>query len=141
MSDTRRVGWPLVDLCRAPNGPRDRQLLMGEAVDLTDTPASSPGPTRGPPVKPDIGPRRQPMLARQRLRAPFVHLACVVFDQGAGSADRLGPDRSRDPAAPLAVAQTAEKAVRFFVENGLDGAADIRAQTVLGRVEAVVASE
>ena len=49
MSDTRRVGWPLVDLCRAPNGPRDRQLLMGEAVDLTDTPASSPGPTRGSP--------------------------------------------------------------------------------------------
>jgi len=49
MSDTRRVGWPLVDLCRAPNGPRDRQLLMGEAVDLTDTPASSSGPTRGSP--------------------------------------------------------------------------------------------
>jgi cell wall-associated NlpC family hydrolase len=32
MSETRLIGWPLVDLCRAPNGPRDRQLLMGEAV-------------------------------------------------------------------------------------------------------------
>lgn len=35
MSETRLVGWPLVDLCRAPNGPRDRQLLMGEAVEVT----------------------------------------------------------------------------------------------------------
>jgi len=49
MTDTHLIGWPLVDLCRAPNGPRDRQLLMGEAVDLTDAPASSSGLTRGSP--------------------------------------------------------------------------------------------
>jgi cell wall-associated NlpC family hydrolase len=49
MSAARLVGWPLVDLSRAPGGARDRQLLMGEAVELTDTPAppSSSGPTRG----------------------------------------------------------------------------------------------
>jgi cell wall-associated NlpC family hydrolase len=35
MSETRLVGWPLVDLCRRPGGPRDRQLLMGEAVTVT----------------------------------------------------------------------------------------------------------
>lgn len=34
MSDARRVGWPLVDLCRSPGGPRERQLLMGEAVEV-----------------------------------------------------------------------------------------------------------
>ncbi|MFB9148480.1 C40 family peptidase [Roseovarius ramblicola] len=51
MTGTRLIGWPLVDLSRAPNGPRDRQLLMGEAVDLTDAPAppSSSGLTRGSP--------------------------------------------------------------------------------------------
>ena len=43
MSDTHLIGWPLVDLCRAPNGPRDRQLLMGEAVEMTDAPPSSSG--------------------------------------------------------------------------------------------------
>lgn len=35
MTDTRLIGWPLVDLSRAPNRPRDRQLLMGEAVTVT----------------------------------------------------------------------------------------------------------
>jgi len=35
VSNARLIGWPLVDLCRAPNGPRDRQLLMGEAVTVT----------------------------------------------------------------------------------------------------------
>jgi cell wall-associated NlpC family hydrolase len=50
VSGTRRIGWPLADLCRAPNGARDRQLLMGEAVDLTDAPASSSGLTRGSPA-------------------------------------------------------------------------------------------
>jgi hypothetical protein len=39
------------------------------------------------------------------------------------------------------VAKAAEKAVQFFVENGLGGAADILAQPVLNRVEAVVASK
>lgn len=34
MSETRRVTQPLVDLCRRPDGPRDRQLRMGEAVHL-----------------------------------------------------------------------------------------------------------
>mgnify|MGYP001813599453 CR=1 FL=1 len=32
MSDTRLVSVPITDLRRAPDGPRDRQLLMGEAV-------------------------------------------------------------------------------------------------------------
>ena len=32
-----------------------------------------------------------------------------------------------------------EKAARFFVENGLDGAADVRAQPILDRVKAFVA--
>jgi cell wall-associated NlpC family hydrolase len=31
---TRLIDWPLVDLRRAPEGARDRQLLMGEAVQL-----------------------------------------------------------------------------------------------------------
>lgn len=31
-----RIGWPLVDLCAAPQGARDRQLLMGEAVTVID---------------------------------------------------------------------------------------------------------
>jgi hypothetical protein len=39
------------------------------------------------------------------------------------------------------VAQAAEKAVQFFIENGLYGVADIRAQPVFDRVEAIVASE
>ena len=34
MSGTHLIGWPLVDLCRVPDGPRDRQLLMGEAVEV-----------------------------------------------------------------------------------------------------------
>ncbi|MFU8778547.1 MAG: C40 family peptidase [Roseovarius sp.] len=46
MNETRLVAWPLVDLCRAPDGPRDRQLLMGEAVEIR-APSSS-GLTRGP---------------------------------------------------------------------------------------------
>jgi len=36
VSDTYLVARPLVDLCRAPDGARDRQLRMGEAVDLLD---------------------------------------------------------------------------------------------------------
>lgn len=32
MSDTRLISVPIADLRRAPDGPRDRQLLMGEAV-------------------------------------------------------------------------------------------------------------
>ena len=32
----RRVALPLVDLCKAPGGPRDRQLLMGETVTVYD---------------------------------------------------------------------------------------------------------
>ncbi|MGX0902176.1 cell wall-associated NlpC family hydrolase [Roseovarius sp. MBR-79] len=43
MSDARLIAWPLVDLCRTPDGARDRQLLMGEAVEI----ASSSGLTRG----------------------------------------------------------------------------------------------
>ena len=35
MSETHIIGWPLVDLSRTPNGPRDRQLMMGEAVTVT----------------------------------------------------------------------------------------------------------
>jgi len=92
-------------------------------------------------------------VTRQRLRPPFAHPAVLVLDAGAGNADRLGPERSRDPAIPLTVAiprhrpglstvaTAAGKAVRFFVENGPDGAADIRAQPVRDRVEAVIASE
>lgn len=34
MTATRLIDWPLVDLRRAPEGARDRQLLMGEAVQL-----------------------------------------------------------------------------------------------------------
>jgi len=41
------IGWPLVDLRRAPEGARDRQLLMGEAVEIM--PPSSSGLTRGAP--------------------------------------------------------------------------------------------
>jgi hypothetical protein len=40
-----------------------------------------------------------------------------------------------------AIAQTAKKAVQFFVENRLNGAADVRAQPILDRIEAFVASE
>ncbi|PKQ13260.1 MAG: NLP/P60 hydrolase [Alphaproteobacteria bacterium HGW-Alphaproteobacteria-1] len=47
MSETRLVTWPLADLCRAPDGPRDRQLLMGEAVEIR-APSSS-GLARGSP--------------------------------------------------------------------------------------------
>ena len=32
MSETSLIALPLVDLLRSPNGPRDRQLLMGEGV-------------------------------------------------------------------------------------------------------------
>lgn len=51
MTGTHLIGWPLVDLCRTPNGPRDRQLLMGEAVEVKGAPAptSSSGLTRGSP--------------------------------------------------------------------------------------------
>ena len=34
MSETRLIAWPLVDLRRSPEGARDRQLLMGEAVSV-----------------------------------------------------------------------------------------------------------
>lgn len=34
MSDPRLIAWPLVDLCRSPGGARDRQLLMGEGVEV-----------------------------------------------------------------------------------------------------------
>jgi hypothetical protein len=34
VTETRLVAQPLVDLCRRPDGPRDRQLRMGEAVHL-----------------------------------------------------------------------------------------------------------
>jgi cell wall-associated NlpC family hydrolase len=47
LSDARLIAWPLADLCRAPDGPRDRQLLMGEAVEIL-APSSS-GLTRGSP--------------------------------------------------------------------------------------------
>ncbi len=45
MTETRLIGWPLVDLCRTPDGARDRQLLMGEAVEIM--PAPSTDLTRG----------------------------------------------------------------------------------------------
>lgn len=32
--DPARVGVPVTDLCRRPDGPRDRQLIFGEAVTL-----------------------------------------------------------------------------------------------------------
>jgi cell wall-associated NlpC family hydrolase len=32
-----RIAVPVVDLCRTPNGPRDRQLIYGETVDLLET--------------------------------------------------------------------------------------------------------
>ncbi|WP_080456264.1 C40 family peptidase [Roseovarius sp. A-2] len=41
------IGWPLVDLRRAPDGPRDRQLLMGEAVEIA--PLSPSGLARKSP--------------------------------------------------------------------------------------------
>ncbi|WP_297772821.1 NlpC/P60 family protein [uncultured Roseovarius sp.] len=47
MNATHLIGWPLVDLRRAPEGARDRQLLMGEAVEIV-LPSSS-GLTRGYP--------------------------------------------------------------------------------------------
>ena len=47
MKEAPLIGWPLVDLRRAPDGPRDRQLLMGEAVEIA--PPSSSGLTRGSP--------------------------------------------------------------------------------------------
>ncbi|MBC7165320.1 MAG: C40 family peptidase [Roseovarius sp.] len=47
MSETRLIAWPLVDLCRTPEGPRERQLLMGEAVEILSP--SSSGLTRGSP--------------------------------------------------------------------------------------------
>src|SRR5690606_19079273 len=34
--ERRRVAMPLVDLCRAPDGPRDRQLLFGADVLLIE---------------------------------------------------------------------------------------------------------
>ncbi|MFO0514845.1 MAG: NLP/P60 hydrolase, partial [Rhodobacterales bacterium] len=34
--DAARVSVPLVDLDRAPSGPRDRQLLLGEGVTVID---------------------------------------------------------------------------------------------------------
>lgn len=34
---TLQVVWPVVDLLRAPDGPRDRQLLFGETVDRYET--------------------------------------------------------------------------------------------------------
>lgn len=50
MTKTRLIALPLIDLLRSPDGPRDRQLLMGEAVELGDTPQpSSSGLTRGSP--------------------------------------------------------------------------------------------
>jgi len=36
-----------------------------------------------------------------------------------------------------ATAQAAQKTVKFFVENGLDRAADVRPQPILDRVKAV----
>ena len=36
MSGTHLIAQPLVDLCRIPDGPRDRQLRMGESVHLLD---------------------------------------------------------------------------------------------------------
>jgi hypothetical protein len=41
----------------------------------------------------------------------------------------------RRPGLPT-IAKAAGKAVRFFVENSLDGAADVGAQPILDRVEA-----
>lgn len=35
MTANRLIAMPLVDLLRCPDGPRDRQLLMGEAVTVT----------------------------------------------------------------------------------------------------------
>ena len=32
-----QIARPLADLCRAPDGPRDRQLLMGDTVDTLET--------------------------------------------------------------------------------------------------------
>jgi cell wall-associated NlpC family hydrolase len=34
--DAARVAAPLVDLCRAPQGPRERQLLLGDALTVID---------------------------------------------------------------------------------------------------------
>ena len=47
MNERHLIGWPLVDLRRAPEGVRDRQLLMGEAVEIM--PPSSSGLTQGSP--------------------------------------------------------------------------------------------
>ena len=35
-SEFARIALPVVDLLRAPDGPRDRQLLCGEAVEILD---------------------------------------------------------------------------------------------------------
>ena len=90
---------------------------------------------------------------RQGLMAPpsseFPDLR--VHHPGPRHADRLGAKCPGDPAIPVAVAialhrpglpaiaQPPEKAARFFIENGLDGAADVRAQPILDRVKAFVA--
>jgi hypothetical protein len=82
-------------------------------------------------------------------------LTPLVVEKGLASQPTLSRFTAimADPAPPLAVAvplhrpglpavaKAAEKAVQFFVENGLDGAADSRPQSVLDRVEAVIASE
>lgn len=50
MITTRLIALPIVDLLRSPDGPRDRQLLMGEAVEVPEpSHPSSSGLTRGSP--------------------------------------------------------------------------------------------
>mmetsp|Transcript_24053 Transcript_24053/g.44270 ORF Transcript_24053/g.44270 Transcript_24053/m.44270 type:complete len:258 (-) Transcript_24053:452-1225(-) len=36
-STARQIAWPHADLLRRPNGPRDRQLLLGDAVTILGT--------------------------------------------------------------------------------------------------------
>lgn len=94
-----------------------------------------------------LGFLRQPLVAGQRLRPPFLDLARLVLDPGARHPHRLGaegPGELSFPvpvaialrrAIPTMVAKAAEEAGELLFEHGFYGRADVAAKSLLDRVE------
>ena len=136
-----------VHLHLAP-GPADDVLAHGALEQPEQRPLDPPRVGAGQVDRRDqrLGLLRQPPVARQRLRAPFGHLALLVLDPGARHPHRLGAEGAGElplavpvavalgPLVAPAVAKATEKRGQFLFEHGLDGGADIRPQAILDRI-------